>query len=50
MIELIPYFAGLITVLFGVGFFLALKKSPPPQIFQTKYNSKNYTQSCFNFL
>lgn len=25
MIELIPYFAGLITVLFGVGFFLALK-------------------------
>ena len=25
MIELIPYFAGLITVLFGVGFFLPLK-------------------------
>jgi len=25
MIELIPYFAGLITVLFGVGFLLALK-------------------------
>ncbi len=25
MTELVPYFAGLITVLFGVGFFLALK-------------------------
>jgi hypothetical protein len=26
MIELIPYFAGLITLLFGVGFLLALKE------------------------
>jgi hypothetical protein len=26
MIELIPYFAGLITIMFGVGFFLALKE------------------------
>ncbi len=26
MIEIIPYFAGLITLLFGVGFFLALKE------------------------
>ena len=27
MIELIPYFAGLITLLFGLGFFLAIKES-----------------------
>ena len=26
MIEIIPYFAGLITLLFGVGFYLALKE------------------------
>lgn len=26
MINLIPYFAGLITLLFGVGFLLALKQ------------------------
>jgi len=26
MIEFIPYFAGLITLLFGVGFFFALKE------------------------
>ena len=26
MIEIIPYFAGLITILFGVGFFLAITK------------------------
>lgn len=25
MTEIIPYFAGLITLLFGVGFFLALR-------------------------
>lgn len=27
MIEIIPYFAGLITLLFGIGFFLALKEA-----------------------
>lgn len=26
MTELIPYFAGLVTLLFGVGFLLALKE------------------------
>ena len=26
MIELIPYFAGLITLLFGFGFYFALKE------------------------
>lgn len=26
MIEIIPYFAGLITVLFGLGFFLAVRE------------------------
>lgn len=26
MTEFIPYFAGLITLLFGFGFFLALKE------------------------
>ncbi len=26
MIELIPYFAGLITILFSIGFYLALKQ------------------------
>jgi hypothetical protein len=26
MTELIPYFAGLITLLFGAGFYLALKE------------------------
>jgi hypothetical protein len=26
MIELVPYFAALITVLFGIGFFLALQE------------------------
>ncbi len=26
MIEIIPYFAGLVTILFGVGFFLAIKE------------------------
>jgi hypothetical protein len=26
MIEIIPYFAGLITLLFGAGFFLALRE------------------------
>jgi hypothetical protein len=26
MIEIIPYFAGLITILFGVAFILALNK------------------------
>jgi hypothetical protein len=26
MTEIIPYFAGLITLLFGAGFFLALKE------------------------
>jgi hypothetical protein len=26
MIEIIPYFAGLITLLFSAGFILALKK------------------------
>jgi hypothetical protein len=27
MIDLIPYFAGLITLLFGLGFRLAVKQS-----------------------
>ena len=27
MTEIIPYFAGLITLLFGIGFFLAIVKS-----------------------
>ncbi|MFT5251223.1 MAG: hypothetical protein ACI8RP_000085 [Urechidicola sp.] len=27
MIEIIPYFAGLITLLFGIGFYLAIKES-----------------------
>ncbi len=27
MIDLIPYFAGLITLLFGFGFFLAIKEA-----------------------
>jgi hypothetical protein len=27
MIDIIPYFAGLITILFGVGFYLAIKES-----------------------
>jgi hypothetical protein len=27
MTELIPYFAGLITILFGVGFIMAIKGS-----------------------
>jgi hypothetical protein len=27
MTEFIPYFAGLITLLFGVGFFLAITQS-----------------------
>jgi hypothetical protein len=27
MTEIIPYFAGLITLLFGAGFFLAITKS-----------------------
>ncbi len=26
MIEIIPYFAGLITILFAIGFLLALKE------------------------
>jgi hypothetical protein len=26
MIDIIPYFAGLITILFGVAFFLALTR------------------------
>ncbi len=26
MIEIIPYFAGLITLLFGLGFYLALQE------------------------
>lgn len=26
MIELIPYFAGFITLLFGAGFYLALRE------------------------
>lgn len=26
MIEIIPYFAGLITLLFGLGFYLALEE------------------------
>ena len=26
MSEMIPYFAGLITLLFGIGFFVALKE------------------------
>ena len=26
MTEIIPYFAGLITILFGVGFLLALRE------------------------
>ncbi len=26
MIEIIPYFAGLITLLFGVGFYLGLQE------------------------
>ena len=26
MIELIPYFAGLITLLFGLGFYLAIQE------------------------
>jgi hypothetical protein len=26
MTDIIPYFAGLITLLFGTGFFLALKE------------------------
>jgi hypothetical protein len=26
MIELIPYFAGLITLLFGVGFYVGLQE------------------------
>lgn len=26
MIEIIPYFAALITILFGIGFILALNK------------------------
>ncbi len=26
MIKLIPYFAGLITLLFGLGFYLGLQK------------------------
>jgi hypothetical protein len=27
MTEIIPYFAGLITLLFAVGFFLAIRQS-----------------------
>jgi hypothetical protein len=27
MIEIIPYFAGLITLLFGLGFYLSIKQS-----------------------
>jgi hypothetical protein len=27
MIEIIPYFAGLITILFGIGFYLGLQES-----------------------
>jgi len=27
MIEVIPYFAGLITILFGLGFFFAIKEN-----------------------
>lgn len=26
MIEIIPYFAGLITILFGVGFYLSVQE------------------------
>jgi hypothetical protein len=26
MIEFIPYFAGIITIMFGIGFILALNK------------------------
>ena len=26
MVELIPYFAGLVTILFGIGFGLALRE------------------------
>jgi len=26
MTELVPYFAGIITILFGIGFFLAIKE------------------------
>ncbi len=27
MLESIPYFAGVITILFGLGFFLAIRES-----------------------
>jgi hypothetical protein len=27
MIDLIPYFAGIITLLFGIGFILAIRES-----------------------
>ncbi|MFT7331039.1 MAG: hypothetical protein ACI848_001114 [Roseivirga sp.] len=27
MIDLIPYFAGLVTVLFGLGFYLTIRES-----------------------
>lgn len=27
MIEFIPYFAGIVTILFGLGFYLAIKES-----------------------
>jgi hypothetical protein len=26
MIDMIPYFAGLITIIFGIGFYLALQE------------------------
>jgi hypothetical protein len=26
MIDIIPYFAGLITIIFGIGFYLALQE------------------------
>ncbi len=38
MIELIPYFAGLITLLFGVGFYLAIAQS-----YKKDSNSKTKT-------
>ena len=38
MTDLIPYFAGFVTLLFGIGFFLGLKEFKKLEKRETKSN------------
>ncbi len=52
MTELMPYISGLVTLLFGAGFFLALKEqSKIKQLFQKQStNSREDNQQIFILL